>query len=896
MGIICCYSPVFANDNILIYGKTFSESKALHSALEEKGFRSESLTLEGIQNVSIHQGRLLILAADAQFQPEIRKGIDNYLRTGGNVIIAGAKGFDYAPVPCNPVSIVDFDDQKTYKIIRQERKVKSGSLEKEKIRIITVDGNKRALEFSTQDRGMHDVMVEIPVKEKCSSSNSVITFRAKGNSYMDLLSMEIIDAHGCKWYNFTSITSEWKEYAVSLADFIPENWKDKNGSYPLLNPDKIETLLLGVNLMTIWKEKGMYLAISNVSLAKNKGIYFTPTSALKTMEVPFLENGITLPQWLFDPMFQGKPIMGKRTLTGEGYCFGKKKIENVDSIFCLPETLVIQPGTRMGTDHPKSYDHRDERETRIIPILKADGKDGRSPDIVAKLDIYTGGRYKGASACLFGIHPKEVISDSIILKTLIETAFSIMKTPAVAAVKINTTAAEKSSVNIVPTLKVTLKNPLSEPIKGKVLVNIADGKLKGEMDVFLPSCGLLVEEIKLQQVPYDFQFQKFNWKISFVSNKGNDVLQDSVDVERSLLIAFRQMVNAQKEYPDGRISHHYFGDAYGIRAMFAYLHYIKQHPEHFQLNRDIWKTISPDEIERCAFRFCDMLVERQTPEGALPMGYSENSRGFNVADGGQISLSLAQSSPFVPDLKRRESYLNVAYRFAHWAEEFYIDSLKSAKLAISEPKEYRKGNAFAGMYGLGQYGDYRKPTGFSWVGADILAVQIYLANIDSSLYSKDLQVITKRNIDYYVNASYSASGYYQAEALIWAWLASKDASIRFKIERTLKTTFIQNLMNGVEDDMFERGSRCTLNALPLLYYQRYIEDNASIRAVLLKYIWTFGSESSCNGIDRLSKAFPKPVHGESLSAIKYAALSSLWSMELIDPESTLFPKKIKHKK
>lgn len=78
-----------------------------------------------------------------------------------------------------------------------------------------------------------------------------------------------------------------------------------------------------------------------------------------------------------------------------------------------------------------------------------------------------------------------------------------------------------------------------------------------------------------------------------------------------------------------------------------------------------------------------------------------------------------------------------------------------------------------------------------------------------------------------------------------------------------------------------------LNGLPLLYYQRNIENNANLRAVLLKYIWTVGSESSCNAIGRVTQSLPKPVHGESIAASKYAALCALWCIEMMLEESTL---------
>lgn len=888
MFIFICIVSSGSAEPVLIYGKTFTGSAEFRERLLSKGFQLRLLTLEELKNVSVKQGHLLILATDTSIHPDIRRTIDKYLQTGGNIILAGEKGFDYSPVPVLPVSLVNFEQPETYTVVHPQRKMKFGSLEKERIEVISSGSNKKALEFSTKHRGMRDVMLETSLKGKRSSFRSVITFRAKGNAYMDLMALEILDVQGRKWYNFTSITPEWKEYAVSLADFIPENWTNENDAYPLLRPENIDTLRMGVNLITVWREKPMYFAVADICLAENASRFYTPTSALKRMKVPYLENDIKIPQWLFDPMFQGQSLSGERVIfRREEFPFGDYEIKKADSLFSLAKMLSPQPGARMGTDCMKSYDLREEREKRMIPVFQTGGKHGERLHDIARLDLYAGGRYAGAAIGLFGITPRKIVSHPQIQNALIECVCFILRNPVIMAVRMNTTTAETRKHEISPLLKVILKNPSSRPVKGKVLVNIANEKLKGKLDVKIPAQSILEKEIKLDQVPFDFPIHKYNWRVSFESKQKKDFWDDSVNVERTMLLSFKYLINAQKHYPDGRFSHHYFGDAYGVRAMLAYCNVLEKQSGHLQRNQDVWKTISPDDIKNAAFRFCDMLVEKQTSEGALPMGYAEHSRGYNVADGGQIGLSLVQSAQYISDQERRDRYLELAYRFADWAEEFYIDSARSEVLALLEPEEYAKGNAFTGMYGLGKYGNKKKLTGPSWVVADILALQICLASIKEDPRSEKYIKIAKRNIKFYVNAMYSATGYYQAEALFWAWMHSSDKFVRAKIEKNLKTTFIPNLLKGVENEMFKLGGRRTLNALPLLYYQRHIENNAGVRAALLKYVWTAGSESSLSAIGHHSEIFPKPVHGESLASIKYVALSALWCMEILFPGSTL---------
>jgi hypothetical protein len=882
-------SPASAvKETVLIYGETFTESVALKKALCEQQLQPKVLSEKEIGFLSPEQGRLLILAGDKTFPPEVRKAVDNYLSRGGNLILAGIEGFNYSPKSTRPVTLIDFKQRDSYQLIRQKRIRRFGSLEQEKTKVSYADGTRSTLEIWTEKRAMHDVMLKIPLGNKPSPRRSVICFRAKGNAYMDLMALEITDRQGKRWYHFTPISGDWNEYEVSMADFIPEGWTDESRSYPLLRPEDAETLFVGVNLLTVWREQAMYFGISDIALAENEREWYCPSSSLKSLRLPYLENNMKIPEWLFDPMYKSQTAEGEIRVTGIlNRLSDKVEPFLMDSFHCLSPYLISYPGSKMGTDNSKNYDLRITREKRVIPLMRVEHQASALPRDVARVEVYAGGRYKGAGVGLFGIHPQRILADPFLLTSLVSTADYLLRNPVIMAVQINTSSQTDFDSEVSPLLSITLKNPIPKALEGNLYIWVAGKLMQKPINVSLPPNCQVTKEIILQTLPESFPFHKFNWEVSFASDEGEDLLQDSVDVERSLLLAFRHMISAQNHYPDGRISHHYFGDAYGIRAMFAYLDLLRQQPERLKQNPDIWQTISPEEIADAAYQFCDMLVARQTHEGAFPMGYAEHSGGFNVADGGQIALSLAQISAFIHDQNRKKAYLEAAYRFADWAESFYIDSIHSAELAVSEPEEFEKGHAFKGMYGLGKYGSSRKLTGPSWVGADILAMQICLGKFKDKPAAPLMDKIADRNIRFYVPKMYPATGYYQAEALFWSLLSTKEKSLQDSIVKNLNETFIAGLKRGIPNDMFELGSRKTLNALPLLYYQRFVENNASVRAILLKYVWTFGSNSSCNGMANLMQIFSKPVHGESLSSVKYAALSSLWAVEILQPGSTL---------
>ena len=885
-------SNISFNDNhgdVLVVGDALVNAVSFQQQIENNGFTVRRVGYNEIDLIDINTAKNLLISGEHTLHPDVRKKTDAFVKQGGNLIMIGTKAFDYSPVPVNPVSVVDFTNQSSYSVVRQVRKERALSLDEPIIRIGTDTLGNNAFEMFTVRRAMPDYMVSISVVDKKAPDRSVVVFSAKGNAYMDLLALEIVDSDNQKWFSFVPLTNEWANYAVSMADFIPENWSDAQTAYPLLDPDKVQTLYLGVNLMTLWKEKAMYLGLSNVALARNNQPYYTPTSALNILRLPFFENDMSIPDWTFNPMSQSSVLTGSHTLIRKDtYPFGQAQLVGANNIAAIPRTSINHPGSATGTDTKKDYDFRDEREKRIISIFET-GSSYPAKQI-ARLEIPTGGQYAGSTITLFGVQPTSLIDNPVLSKSLTDALVYVNSKPVVAAALINTTSSSTFTRSVVPSLKVTLKNPLKESVSGQLRIDIGKGKMTKEVPFSIGAERLFSMDVLLPDVPVDFQMNKFDWSITLNAGTHQDYFEDQVDIERSMLIAFRHLINAQNTFPDGRYSNHYFGDAYGVRAMFAFLEYAKKHPDCLQRNADIWESISLQDIENSAYRFFDMLVDRQLENGALPMGYEEHARGYNVADGGQIVLSVAQSLRYVEDEAKKNSYLNLIYKFADWAETFYIDSARSEQIKVLYPEEYLKGSGIIGHYGLKQSGTNQIIYGPSWVGSCILPVHVYLAyqNIHPDNNTQNFyKSIADRNIDFYIN-SMSARGYYQAEALFWTYVSVQDQLLKEKMILNLNENWIPYMTRGLENDMFSVGGRNTLYVLSMIYYRRFIQENPSIRATQLKYLWTFGSETSCNGMGRISEALPKPVHGESLTATKYAALSALWCMELLDPTSSLF--------
>ncbi|WP_353136310.1 hypothetical protein [Pseudopedobacter sp.] len=864
-----------SRDKVLVLG----ESDKLTSLVNKLKADFDVAFVKNAEDIAANNFKLLILASENTVDAAYRIPVHEFLKKGGNVVFLGKETFNYKPDFQNGTLLSDF--KKDFEIVWPERDFKIASVDKPEIKTYEC-ATCKTISFETKNRGMRDVLLGLSVKNKASKTKNTLNFRAKGSHFMDLLALEIKDTKGKKWYSFLPVSPDWETYSVSLADFIPENWSNGAQAYPLLDPSTADSLYIGLNSSTVWKEKAMGFTLGDIKIGENRKNSYQPSALLQTLRYPFQTIGIKYPEWIIDPFFNYRKLDHVNLITKGNFISQVSVPGTFTEVYALPEFFYEHPVSTSGTDTKKTYDNKENRVSRREQLLV----DKSSGAVVGEFIQFANGPYKLGSISSLGVNISEIQAKSGISDLIANLIKEVAGKPRIISVAVNTTE-KKNNNSIYPLFKVNIQNVKNQIVKGKIELLINNG-VTNTLDIALVPNVNKQYSLELKSLPANFSLKNFVWKVRLTTANGMDELTDTVDVEKAMLASFKFLTNAQKFYPDGRFSNHYFGDAYGVRAMFAYMDYLKQNPQAKSKYPDIWAGFSESDIKNSAEKFYDMLVARQTSFGAYPMGYSEHAGGYNVADGGQMALSIMQSARYISDVNKKNSYINSVVKFGDWAEEYYITPELSAQLKISHPEEYKKGQALAGLYGLGLSGKRKQQTGPSWVLADIIAAQILLSKQANTAADKSrFKAIAERNSRFYVKGNYNAVGYYQAEALFWIYLTTHGQDLKELIKNNLKETFVEPLLKGIENDMFLLGGRATLKALPLIYYQRYIEDNEDIRAVLFKYVWNFAAEHSSSSIYNTAKIFPKAVHGESLATSKYAALSSLWAIELIKPGSSL---------
>ncbi|MFA5688889.1 MAG: hypothetical protein WC959_07060 [Kiritimatiellales bacterium] len=883
-------ADVSASDNsaaakkVLVYGTALQQSPEFMNALKAADFEVEPADAGKISAVSPESARTIVFADVCP--PESRPALARFLRGGGNIFVIGPDVFDYRPVPANSVQLWSFASNA--EIIyprRTEPGVPVGSLEAATITKVVGPDGAPALNVKTLEKGMDSTMVSFPAKVSAlNPARNVLVIRAKGSTYAELLLLEICDRGGSRWISFLPVTSEWDSYAVTLADFMPEKWADAHKPYPLLNPEQIKTIGIGIHNSVTWREKPMEFSVGTIDLAENSAGVYTPTALLPKMRIPFLELGITAPRWIFDPFAGAAPLKnaGKIIPVPGAGKFAAGEIAGISSAWICPPPYMEHPGTQMGTDHKKDYDTKAEHAMRRISLYYTGALDSD----VAELRFFAGGEHTGASLSLFGFEPVEFVKNPALVSSLISGINYALFSTKILSVSPNTTRPEYNK-QAKPLIKVTLYNPTDQIVRGTLKVSAGAGMLHGETALDVPRRNIAVKTVELTDVPENFPFKSFDWQAVYEWDGGADQLTDHVDAERILLHAARHMVRIQKSHDDGRLTNHFFGDAYGVRAMYLYLNWLKKNPEQLKDNADLWEDMSPEAIEKTARRFTEMILTRQNPDGAIPMGYGEHQGVYNNADGGNICVALMQAAARMDDAELRERIYSCGRRFLDVAETFYIDEKLSRQLTKDQPKDAERNWTKAGHYGLGFGSDGKLTKAGPWyVVPDVMGAQAIIAvEKNDEHYRK----ILRRNTDAFLDAGYSAAGYFQAEALVWSYLTFDDTKLHKAIENRLRDTFINGLLEGRENHFCDLGGRGSLRALSLLFYQQLVENSTGSRAALLKYLWGTGSESSNVSVRRQAEIHPRPRHGESIAAGKLAEYTSIWMIEMLDPGCTVLP-------
>ncbi len=798
-----------------------------------------------LANLKAPETALLVIPPKSVFPPNARRGLNRYLAEGGNVADLSPQAFNYDPKPVDPKPIVDFGKEGGYTVTKPE----SGAYT-----VINLPGGKsKGIHLASKYVYDGELFVSIPLEAHRSADRSVVCFDAKGDYDIDALRLTLEDDSAAKYVAFVELGRDWRRYTLSFADFVRVG-EEKNPAP--VEPAKVRLLTLGVHYKVVWKDVRGSFSLGQVSLAKASRFAGVPTSYIMKWRNRYARSGAPFPDWIIDP-------------------------------FQLPQHFRGTEDMEIG-DALKVTDMR----RAPIPLAKSSGRQVTASEI----RTFTGGPYAKSSLILFSIEGGDYAPGKPLAKALISASDLVTRTCRIAKVTPITTPADEKPTQL--RCKVSVLNPLSTSVSGRVTVTVADGLMHGSETARLKPGGFTDVTVNLGEAPQAFPMTRFKWRAEVEAGGRHDALADTVDVERSLIQAAIYMMNVQKGHPDGRFSIYFFTDIYTARTLFALSNYLRA-PAVWERNADLLAGLKPHDFAESAFRFCDMVVSRQTAEGGISIGYAERDNLLFTADDGTIVLGLLQIASQMGDDARAKRYTEAGRKYFKFRESLYISAEKSKRLQEQFGKDAP--GTREGLYGLGLLNsDMLKKNGEHWPEPKIeeRGIQWVMPISMGAVAALDLMnpsspeyhPVVLRDAAEIINQDYGIgrSSYFHVECLFWMRQAITDPDIRAKLLTKIEQ-FIPQVL-GADDTPYYFQGRGALHWLNLAYY-RQIEDSARTRAPMAQGVWQLCSESSGGSLKGIADRFPSTAYGPSCGGYRTVAYGSIALMELLKPGSTRLQKR-----
>jgi hypothetical protein len=866
---------------------------ALQQLFAANGFKT-TLCEEATLSVVIQSHpEVLVIGEETTFPPVARKTLSDYLAHQGNLVVLCPSAFDYLPDTRDERDPAGFAPLSAQNLRKQlGKKALPAEAEEITAKPTVIPGQAGgALQVNTPLIGLGDVYLEIPLPSSQDTNRSVISFWAKGDYEVDVLTVKVEDSQGNQWVGFEETGREWQYHRLPMANLIRLG-PASAGSEGQLDPREAAKLLIGMDKNVLWFDKPGSFALGRVSLETRAGFAGVPTSALRKWRACLQPFRAAFPEWIVDPFLDARRLANpaRLELLPNPVLDPPIPSQCARVAFVVPPLLVnAKSRVVAGTDKAMLEEFRRD-SLRRIPLLCARDSTGKELGNVAEIRIHTGGLYQGAGLALFGLTGQDYGPANRLGELVVAAAQYLVGTPRILEWTPHTFSFQEDPSPL--RCGVVVQNPLPRTIQGKISLSVA-GRLSGQAAIAVKAHSSETAVVALGAVPADFPLTNFEWRIDLSAEGRKDAWKDTVSLERAAINNCQFMVKLMQTHKDGRISHHFFADMYGARALEAMGRYLQQHKEAAERNRESLEGWTGEQFRESAKHWCDMLTAVQDGDGSFPLGYGEAEQLRWVADAGSIALGLAQLASWQEDSRKR-TYLEAAKEYFHWKDSFYISQQKSEALQ----RLYGKGAGWTkwGTYGLGlmsydmlskeKWGERRRAErGPDYVLGLVMGVNGALAAQDSEPAFKQ---VMRRDANRFIGGHYPASGYFQAEGAFWMYYLADEPQLRAAFKQALEDSFLPSVVNGGKHDGFAHGGRQTLSWLSLVYYYQYIENSPRVRAALLRALWEQASPSSSYSVFTAAERFSHSSHGTSIAASKYAGgCSAIWFMELLDPGATL---------
>jgi hypothetical protein len=422
---------IFSEDDFPKTGGTPSIDD-IYSALKEAGFFTYALGAEELSNPSILSPKnfdLLILPYGPYFPAKAAQAVRRFLSEGGSMITIGGYAFD------KPLFYVDGNWYEKGELpIPAGEKYPLFSLSQDEKWALGFPAGKASYKLGKDEKGENFLEVDVeelrgwatisspPVNPSAFPSNFIIAnFKAKGEGVKRLF-FEWQEKDGSRWRSAVEVSSEWREYYISLADL--QYWQDNPsvgrgvpGDH--FRPQNADHISFSISVETEEEGKAYKFFLKDINiLADTRG-----------EEILFQEVINTHFGRLQDAMWPNPEQIGVFDPS--------HPLENADVAKPAPLQMLIPSGLTLkgpftgfaavgpigrGAGHGFG-----PNVARILPLLNAFDPWGRFRGYLASIIHNYDGYYKGSSWAIFGVDNRNLFTKEALLPRLPRLAESLIK-------------------------------------------------------------------------------------------------------------------------------------------------------------------------------------------------------------------------------------------------------------------------------------------------------------------------------------------------------------------------------------------------------------------------------------------------------------------------------------
>ncbi|MGB9607244.1 MAG: beta-galactosidase, partial [bacterium] len=403
----------------------------IRATLERAGYAPYILNAEELSNPAILSASnfdLLILPYGPYFPAKATQAIRQFLSEGGSMITIGGYAFD------EPLFFLEGNWYERGKIpIPKGEKKPLFSLSQEEKWTLGYPSGKASYKLGKDEEGDNYLEVDIqelrrwvtiaspPVKPSFPSKFIITSFKAKGEGAKKLF-FEWQEKDGSRWRTAIDLTSQWKEYYISVGDL--QYWRDnpsvgRGGSDDHFRPEDADHISFSISVETE-KEGGAYkFFLKDISVMEDprgeeilfREVVNTRFGRIQDAMWPAPEQiGVFDPSHPLENAVIAKPVSNQTIIT-KGVT-----LKGPFTGFSAVGPIGRGAGHGFGPN-----------VARLIPLLNAYDSVGRFRGYLASIIHNYDGYYRGSSWALFGVDNKDLFSEDALLPFLPSLVNALIK-------------------------------------------------------------------------------------------------------------------------------------------------------------------------------------------------------------------------------------------------------------------------------------------------------------------------------------------------------------------------------------------------------------------------------------------------------------------------------------